>query len=1021
MANSVTPQRRRRESDESSDASSSKRQRTDNGESSDNDDESQVWPIHACRHDPADHRQSMERPVLPDNYRRSPKDKGRTRRETSGDYAQEHQPGSIVRVKLTNFVTYTKAEFHPGPNLNMVIGPNGTGKSTLVCAICLGLGWPPIHLGRAKDISEFVKHGAKRALIEIELKADPKRQPHNPVITTVISKDGGKSSDSKTQFLIDGKKSTKKAVTDLARSFSIQVDNLCQFLPQDRVVEFAALSSVALLAETQRAAAPEQMTMWHEQLKAMRKQEKEKQAEQQGGMEQLQNLEDRQRSQEVDVERMRKRTDLQQKLANLNKMRPFTEYLEAKNTHLEAKTREKAAKKELRQLQRRMEPRLQELNAKEQYRNELNGHIVHRKRAHERVEKDVENKLKKIGETQAKIDGCEKEIKAERDGGAKAKSDINKYKSEIRRLEVLMQAPPPEFNPTVMNEEITKRKQQKRAVQNSIGEIDTSLQSLTEQGRQRTEMKKQQQRVQESLRSQAGRQANKLESISKDMSQAWDWVDANRASFEGPVYGPPMIECTLKDAKYADAVEAVVGQNELKAITVTSDRDYKMLNSQLTGTLRLSDIYIRAVHRPLSFFPPAFSNDELARLGFESVVLDLIDGPDDVLAMLCDNRNIHQAVYTSRDIPNNRFDALESSSVGTAVSSRQHFTITRRREYGADGVSSRANNLRPAQLLTDQPVDTEAERAAARRMNEIDHEVDQIREEITGEHDRKRRLMKEVETLEGEIKAVEKDKSDKQSQHTQFNGLGTKLEGIQVKLDGVQEDDSSRSKRVADIVDRADKHSQELGQQALDFAKAVEVAKDLCRKDIEFEIMAIEAKSDVEQLEAQHKDEQQALAARQQELDQATQLTAELLERGKRLQDHCKELSAALTEQESDFLETVSTWLPPQLDTEIQATQAELESIHGGNENIIREFEHRAKKIEEKRASLQGLESSLAKLADKIRDVRSEWEPRLDQLVAEISDAFAENFSQIQCAGEVGIDKHEDFEQWKIQIKVKFR
>jgi structural maintenance of chromosomes protein 5 len=51
------------------------------------------------------------------------------------------QPGAIVRVKLTNFVTYTSAEFFPGPNLNMVIGPNGTGKSTLVCAICLGLGW----------------------------------------------------------------------------------------------------------------------------------------------------------------------------------------------------------------------------------------------------------------------------------------------------------------------------------------------------------------------------------------------------------------------------------------------------------------------------------------------------------------------------------------------------------------------------------------------------------------------------------------------------------------------------------------------------------------------------------------------------------------------------------------------------------------------------------------------------------------------------------------------------------------
>jgi hypothetical protein len=54
-----------------------------------------------------------------------------------------HQPGSLVRVKLTNFVTYTFAEFHLGPSLNMIIGPNGTGKSTLVCAICLGLGWGP--------------------------------------------------------------------------------------------------------------------------------------------------------------------------------------------------------------------------------------------------------------------------------------------------------------------------------------------------------------------------------------------------------------------------------------------------------------------------------------------------------------------------------------------------------------------------------------------------------------------------------------------------------------------------------------------------------------------------------------------------------------------------------------------------------------------------------------------------------------------------------------------------------------
>jgi hypothetical protein len=54
-----------------------------------------------------------------------------------------YKPGAILRIKVINFVTYNSAEFFPGPKLNMVIGPNGTGKSTLVCAICLGLGWGP--------------------------------------------------------------------------------------------------------------------------------------------------------------------------------------------------------------------------------------------------------------------------------------------------------------------------------------------------------------------------------------------------------------------------------------------------------------------------------------------------------------------------------------------------------------------------------------------------------------------------------------------------------------------------------------------------------------------------------------------------------------------------------------------------------------------------------------------------------------------------------------------------------------
>jgi len=78
-------------------------------------------------------------PVLPTGYRNQSEDA----QEALDATLLEHQPGAIVRVKLTNFVTYSAVEFFPGPSLNMVIGPNGTGKSTLVCAICIGLGYDP--------------------------------------------------------------------------------------------------------------------------------------------------------------------------------------------------------------------------------------------------------------------------------------------------------------------------------------------------------------------------------------------------------------------------------------------------------------------------------------------------------------------------------------------------------------------------------------------------------------------------------------------------------------------------------------------------------------------------------------------------------------------------------------------------------------------------------------------------------------------------------------------------------------
>lgn len=48
-----------------------------------------------------------------------------------------------MRFELKDFMTYKDVTFCPGTRLNLLVGPNGTGKSSIVCAIALGTAGPP--------------------------------------------------------------------------------------------------------------------------------------------------------------------------------------------------------------------------------------------------------------------------------------------------------------------------------------------------------------------------------------------------------------------------------------------------------------------------------------------------------------------------------------------------------------------------------------------------------------------------------------------------------------------------------------------------------------------------------------------------------------------------------------------------------------------------------------------------------------------------------------------------------------
>lgn len=295
-----------------------------------------------------------------------------------------------------------------------------------------------------------MKHGFQEAMIEIELAGDKKRtKGRNLVITCKIKREGNK-----TTFSVNGKPSTKKAVLEYAKSFSIQIDNLCQFLPQDKVVEFAAMTPVELLRSTQRAVGSQEMIDMHENLKELGQKHKEIQARQVSDQDTLGNLEGRQRMQEADVERMRERENIKERVRLMEAARPFARYREARIRHREAKEKRKEQASALKKLEEEVEPSLRAVNEKQRYQQQIDIVVKERRQAIDNADRAANTLDKQVGTLTQRGEELVKERDTEINNGRKDKQVIARIEQAISRLKKQMGEEPPDLDISSCNEQI---------------------------------------------------------------------------------------------------------------------------------------------------------------------------------------------------------------------------------------------------------------------------------------------------------------------------------------------------------------------------------------------------------------------------------------------------------------------------------------------------------------------------------------------------------------------------------------
>jgi structural maintenance of chromosomes protein 5 len=304
------------------------------------------------------------------------------------------------------------------------------------------------HLGRARDVSEFVKTGNREATIEIELQKGD-RMRRNPIITRIIKKEGNKS-----VYTLNGQTVPGKGVQELARSMNIQIDNLCQFLPQDKVVEFAAMTPVELLQSTQRAAAAPEMLQLHEDLKKLRAHQRELLNNSRGDRESLRNLEGRQEMQRDDVERLKQRDEIKRKVAWMEKCRPIPKYQDAKTRVKAAKERKNILTAELRSLTAELAPALRRVNERQEYEIQVRKALRDGREITEKADRNAENVMKKIADLEQKLKDLASMSEAERRSIKTKKEEYKRIRGVIGRIKKQMEEEPEPFDPKAVNDKM---------------------------------------------------------------------------------------------------------------------------------------------------------------------------------------------------------------------------------------------------------------------------------------------------------------------------------------------------------------------------------------------------------------------------------------------------------------------------------------------------------------------------------------------------------------------------------------
>ncbi|GAA5924107.1 DNA repair ATPase SMC5 [Sporobolomyces koalae] len=976
---------------------------------------------HAPAHEQGDDAEGEDGAIAPETKARAG-EKAALIRDGTG-----YVTGSIVRIACHAFLTYDSVDFRPGPALNMIIGPNGTGKSTIACAIAIGLGFPSKVLGRQTKLSSFCKNDSNEdTWIEIELKGKPGKK--NMVVRRYLSRDS-----EKTAFTVDGAVTAAKEVAERMEALTVQVGNLCTFLPQDRVAQFAMMGPVDLLRETEKAAGHVNLSAWHQILIDEWKAQKEKQIEVDTYQRKLDRASQKQAEAEKEVQQFRQRQQYEQDLVVVDVLMKYARYQDVFSRKNEQQTRKNILKNDIAQAEEDNKPftiskdsLAQVAKASAGAQAELEKKIRKAQTAATKKSESIKRNMEESSELVDELKGLKREAE-------NRKNAIKKYEKDIQVLSSKLegQTEPAEADTEDIDRKIRAKTDERDAKKGQTGECQIEYNAIGRRLEElRHEAKTKQERIAHMTKAHAVREHN-LAQFDPDCWKAVKWLRENSDRFKGRVFEPSRLSVfpkqewngkklnVVQDPDIINMIEAPITMDAFRTFLFELREDYDFFMHEMADVQKLklagAEFNSEVINRQLT-------QENIESLGFDALACDLLTGPAPVIAWLANEHNLARTpIQLYRR-------SLDDARIAQNRSINRYYTrdgsvSVKISNYGNRNAMTESRALPRAKILS-AGVDQGKVDQMTEDIEELKTEYAKVREKQEKLSTIGKELEEQVETLEEERTELKKEKEKLVGVRAQYFKAKVRLETAQKALAREMESHKKNTgqKKRDEIARDMKKVMAQRVKLVLQYKNDILEADQLMNAAIKLHLQALQAESDYRALETLARERDTQLDRMKRELEEVNKLLKELVAEGRRLAQEADEatvedeLKERVTQRRRDGGITVDG-----LETEKDEISAKLDCMIAISPAVLEQYKKRKDEIAELTEKVQEANVNLDESKTLIEHTRAMWLPEVQLLVNDVSKRFTASFDTLGLLGEVRLAPDEDYEKWGIEIMVSFR